>query len=60
MVKKNPDKINEFVFSGIPDKIIDNYRSKWPKEIHKEIIELFTEMAPNEEVKDICGEKFLN
>lgn len=56
LVKKHPEKYEDFVFAGIPEKIVKNFDTKWPIEIIKKIIDLFARMAmKNENVKDILG-----
>lgn len=59
LVKNNPDKLEDFVFAGIPEKIIENFDKEWPVEIIKETIALFNKMVVHSEVKNIISENFL-
>ena len=59
-MKRKPEKIEEFVFAGIPEVIIQNYCHEWPLDIIKETISLFQEMATNQEVKNLLSEQFLD
>lgn len=61
LVKKYPERYEDFVFAGIPEKIVQNYDQQWPIEIQKKILDLFARMAmKNENVKDILGSHFLD
>lgn len=61
LVKKNPDKYEDFVIAGIPEKIVTHFDANWPIEIIKKIMDLFARMAiRNEHVKDILGMQFLD
>ena len=48
--------MEDFVFAGVPEKIIQNFDHEWPLDIIKETIGLFYEMAPNQEVKNLLSE----
>jgi hypothetical protein len=41
LVKKYPQKYEDFVFAGIPEKIVTNFDPNWPIEIIKKVIDLF-------------------
>jgi DNA-binding ferritin-like protein (Dps family) len=56
LVKKYPENYEDFVFAGVPEKIVNNFDPNWPIEIIKKVIDLFARMAiKNENVKDIIG-----
>ena len=56
LVKNNPEKLDDFIFAGIPEKIINNFEKEWPVEIIKEIIALFNKMVVRSAVKNIISE----
>lgn len=56
LIRKHPENFEDFVFAGIPEKIIENFDMNWPIEIIKKIIEIFARLAANNEnVKDILA-----
>ena len=59
LVNKYKDKLEDFAFAGIPEKVIISFDMEWPVEIIKQIIDLFAKMAKIEMVKDILAEQFL-
>ena len=52
LIHKYPDRLDEFLMAGIPEKIIDEFDREWPIEIIKKIIELFARMVRNDHVKN--------
>lgn len=61
LVKKYPERYEDFVIAGLPEKIVNNIDAGWPIEILKKILDLFARMAiKNEHVKDILGNQFLD
>lgn len=59
LVNKYSDKLEDFAFAGIPEKIIESFDMEWPVEIIKQIIDLFAKMTKIEMVKEILAEQFL-
>ena len=59
LVKKYEDTLEEFLNSGIPEKIIASFDIDWHIEIIKLTINLFLKLATLEIVKEVLGEKFL-
>ena len=59
LIHKYPDRLDEFMLAGIPEKIIDEFDMDWPIEIIKKIIELFARMVRNDHVKNKIAENFL-
>jgi hypothetical protein len=51
--------LDDFIFAGIPEKIIANFDKEWPVDIIKEIISLFNQMIHHPEVKNKVSESFL-
>ena len=48
-MKKYPKRYGDFIFAGVPEKIIQAFSKKWPIEIVKKMIELFSKMVSNNE-----------
>lgn len=59
LLETYPDKLEDFFFIGIPEKIIQSYHKEWPLEIRKKVIEILSKVAIIDNVKDLIAKGFL-
>ncbi len=59
LIQTYPEKIQDFAFAGIPEKIIQAYDEDWPIEIDKKVIEMFSAVAVMDDIKNVIAEQFL-
>lgn len=58
LLDKYPERLEEFNFVGVPEKVIGAFKPDWKEDIVKMMLEVFAKVAVLPSAKAVLGEKF--